>query len=159
MKNRIRKPFVWLIVDDDEDERLLIRKAVKASSQQRKFEVDLLFLNDGLELLEYLSSSSNGNSANLRPDLISLDLKKPRSDGGEVLKEIKSNKDFRDIPVVVFTATERTSVIEEGYRSGANTVIQKPADFARLTSVLQLIVNYWGCLARSPKGFGCAGIS
>ncbi len=154
MKNRIRKPFIWLVVDDDEDERLLIKEAIEATSGQRRFEVNLLFFSDGLELLEYLAVSKGRKSAVLRPDLISLDVKIPHADGNEVLKQLKSNSGYRDIPVIVFTATQRTAVVEESYSSGANTVIQKPADFSSMINILRLLVDYWGCLAKSPKGFG-----
>ena len=153
MKTDRRKPFVWLVVDDDEDDCLLVKEAVEETSIYCEFEVDLRFLHTGIALLGYLESTILDGSAKMpRPDLIFLDLNMPQMAGSEVLKRLKSSSDFRDIPVVVFTTSNRRATVPECYRFGANSFIQKPTEFTSLTNIIQSVAKYWGCIAESPGG-------
>jgi CheY-like chemotaxis protein len=151
MKTDRRKPFVWLVVDDDEDDCLLVKEAVEETSIYCEFEVDLRFLHTGIALLSYLESTIMGGPAKTpRPHLIFLDLNMPQMAGSEVLKRLKSSSEFKDIPVVVFTTSNRRATVLECYRFGANSFIQKPAEFTGLTNIIQSVAKYWGCIAESP---------
>ena len=153
MKTKRRKPFVWLVVDDDEDDCLLMKEAVKETYLFCEFEVDLRFFHSGIAVLDYLEGAIVDGSANMpRPDLIFLDLNMPQMAGSEVLKRLKSSSDFRDIPVVVFTTSNRRATVPECYRFGANSFIQKPTEFTSLTNIIQSVAKYWGCIAESPGG-------
>src|SRR5438132_12396350 len=90
---------------------------------------DLQFASDGEDVLDYLRRT--GKHANAlespRPALILLDLNMPRKDGFEVLREIKADRDFRRIPVIVFTTSNRDDDVDSSYDLGASSYVTKPA--------------------------------
>ena len=135
------KPFVLLMVDDDEDDNMLVKEAVEEVS----LSVSLRFLHDGVELLEYLQQSRNGNCTHKpRPNLILLDLCLPKLDGLEALKQIRSIPDFQRLPVVIFTSSEYKATAQNCYNSGANDFIQKPANFEDFVVIIRSLVHHWG---------------
>ncbi len=148
-----RATFVLLMVDDDQDDCLLVRDAVEESRSCGEPRIDLRFLHDGVELLEYLKDSETGPPARSpRPDLILLDLNMPRMDGGEALAEIKSSIGFRSIPVVVFTTSGGTATVQQCYNYGANSFIQKPAGFRSLAGIIRSLLDYWVCTTQAANG-------
>jgi CheY-like chemotaxis protein len=74
----------------------------------------------------------------------------PKKDGREVLKEMKTNPDFRTIPVIVFTTTKSENEIKRCYELGANTYIVKPVSFDALLKVVENIRSYWLNTASIP---------
>jgi len=139
--NEKNKPLVILMAEDDADDRLLVKDALK----ECQCEVDLRFVENGEELLNYLGRSGNFSALERspRPGLILLDLNMPRKDGREALREIKSNSDFRSIPVVVLTTSGADTDIEGVYQLGANSFISKPVEFEQLVNVMRLLGQYW----------------
>jgi len=85
------------------------------------------------------------------PDLIFLDLNLPRVDGREVLRFIKSKPEFRHIPVIVFSSSERDEDIITAYELGANTYISKSAVFEEFSQAMDVINRYWGQVALLPR--------
>ncbi|MEO6720505.1 MAG: response regulator, partial [Ferruginibacter sp.] len=81
------------------------------------------------------------------PKLILLDLNMPKMDGREVLKKIKSNDNFRKIPVVVFSTTKNQLEVRRCYDLGANTYIVKPVSYDILVETMKQLCNYWFSIA------------
>jgi CheY-like chemotaxis protein len=74
----------------------------------------------------------------------------PRKDGREALKEIKSNPDLHDIPVVVFTTSKAEEDIYRSYQLGVNSFITKPVTFDNLITVMQALGKYWFEIVELP---------
>ena len=135
------KPNVIVMAEDDADDRLLIKDAVNECN----WDVDLRFVENGEELLDYLLRRGKYDQAATapRPGLILLDLNMPRKDGREVLREIKATAELRRIPVVVLTTSRADTDIEGIYELGANSFISKPVQFDGLVSLMKLLGQYW----------------
>jgi CheY-like chemotaxis protein len=137
-----------LMADDDDDDFLLTQKALK----QSKLLNTLTRVSDGEELMDYLYQRGKyeGSTTFVRPGVILLDLNMPRKDGREALREIKSDPDLRDIPVVVFTTSKAEEDIYKSYQLGVNSFITKPVTFEGLIKVVQTLGKYWFEIVELP---------
>jgi CheY-like chemotaxis protein len=135
------RPNVIVMAEDDMDDQLLIKDALA----ECQWEADLRFVENGEELLDYLNHRGKYEDpeAAPRPGLILLDLNMPRKDGRTVLREIKSQEEFRRIPVVVLTTSKADTDIGTMYQLGANSFISKPVQFDGLVGLMKLIGQYW----------------
>ncbi len=148
METAETKPIVILMADDDDDDFLLTKKALGES----KLLNQLIRVNDGEELLDYLNRKGDFNETNApRPGVILLDLNMPRKDGREALKEIKTDENLKNIPVVVFTTSKAEEDIYKSYQLGVNSFITKPVTFDNLTDVMRTLGNYWFEIVELPK--------
>jgi len=139
------KLFTVLMADDDEDDRLLTRDAF----QECEAGVDLRFVEDGEELLEYLRG--HGPWAGCpRPSLILLDLNMPRKDGREALAEIKANPSLRRIPVVVVSTSKAEEDVLRSYDLGVSSFISKPVTYESLLEMVRTLSHYWLRTVRLP---------
>jgi len=142
------KAVVFLMADDDPDDRFLIKEAFQESLLTNS----IYFVEDGIELLDYLRH--NGKYANPTeaptPDLILLDLNMPRKDGREALAEIKSDIHLRYIPVVVLTTSKAEEDIMRSYDIGAASYITKPVTFDGLVEAIRGLKRYWVQIVRLP---------
>ncbi|CAM2069273.1 Response regulator [Sulfidibacter corallicola] len=131
----------FLMADDDRDDRDLTLRAF----QKARIRNDLRFVEDGVELLDYLRRRGlyADPRDSPRPHLILLDLNMPRKDGREALAEIKADPELRRIPVVVLTTSEEEADILKSYDLGANSFISKPVSFDSLMRLLQDLDHYW----------------
>jgi CheY-like chemotaxis protein len=129
------------MVDDDEDDRLLVRDALADSG----IEGDLRFVENGEELIDYLSRKGKfvETESAPRPALILLDLNMPRKDGREALREVKQNPEFCRIPVVVLTTSHADTDIGAVYELGANSFVCKPFQFEALVGLMSTLGQYW----------------
>jgi CheY-like chemotaxis protein len=128
-----------LIAEDDADDRYLLQTAF----EENGFKDDLHFVENGVELLEYLDTSLlMGNDA-IMPRFILLDLNMPKKDGREVLKEIKQNPAFKKIPVIIFSTTNNEHEMRRCYELGANSYITKPNSFENLIKTIAVLRSYW----------------
>lgn len=127
-------PKQILIVDDDADDREMIRDAFTPSDNQH-----YIFLNNGDQLLEYLEQ----NTGNGLPALILLDLNMPGKDGRKILKEIKSNKHYAPIPTIVLTTSSAPKDRSMAYELGANCFVTKPNSFNKLVELIHSISRLW----------------
>ena len=129
------KPITILMADDDPDDRLLAKEAFEES----RLKNDLYFVEDGVELLDFLHRRDKFSDAGSspKPGLILLDLNMPRKDGREALEEIKSDACFRRIPIVVLTTSNAEEDIIRSYELGVSAYIRKPVTFEGLTSVIR----------------------
>jgi CheY-like chemotaxis protein len=141
----MQKLFI-LIAEDDLDDRFLLQTAFNEKGYNDKLE----FVENGVELIEFLTKIQNNDSQYSYPYFILLDLNMPKKDGRETLKEIKEHPVFKKIPIVVFTTTKNESEIKRCYELGANTYVVKPSSFEGLARVVQDIRNYWYNSAAIP---------
>jgi len=113
---------------------------------------DLRFVENGEELMDYLRRQGKFAGTDVpRPGLILLDLNMPRKDGRTVLKEIKSDPEFRQIPVVVLTTSQADEDIYKSYDLGVNSYIVKPVTFDALVDILQTLEKYWFEIVELPR--------
>ena len=138
-----------LMADDDVEDQEMVAMAFKAAGIYE----DLRFVNDGVELLDYLhhAGSFEGEVDAPRPDLILLDLNMPRLDGHGALRQIKNEESLSNIPVIVFTTSTSEKDVEETYRQGAQSYIVKPFSFADLVTKVQNIWTSWSEVSVLPE--------
>ena len=142
------KPITILYAEDDEEDRLLVKDAMK----QSRLANDLDMVEDGEELMDYLHQC--GKYADMvgppLPGLIMLDLNMPKKDGREALKEIKADPGLRRIPVVVLTTSKAEEDILRTYDLGANSFIIKPVTFEALIETVKTLGKYWFEIVELP---------
>ncbi len=139
--DKIAKPLIILMADDDADDRMLTRDALEESRVLN----ELRFVEDGEELMDYLLHRGKYSSLEdaPKPGLILLDLNMPKKDGREALKEIKAQPELRRIPIVVMTTSKAEEDIYRSYDLGANSFITKPVTFDRLVDLMKALGDYW----------------
>ena len=142
------KPIIILMADDDPDDRLLAREAFEES----RLKNDLYFVEDGMELMDYLYRKGKFIEAGKspKPGLILLDLNMPRKDGREALQEIKSDETLRRIPIVVLTTSDAEEDIISSYELGVSAYIRKPVTFEGLIAVIKSIGKYYVEIVELP---------
>lgn len=145
------KPITILMADDDEDDRLLTQDALAESRVLN----ELHFVEDGVELLEYLERKGKfeDKSSSPRPGLILLDLNMPRMDGREALEAIKANPNLKGIPVVILTTSKQEEDMVKGYNLGAASYITKPVTFDGLVDLMKALGKYWVEFVELPTTF------
>lgn len=136
MSNR---PLPILLVEDNPADVELTLRAFK----RRRLSNPIAVARDGEEALDYLHGrrSFTGNSA--IPAVILLDLRLPKVDGLEVLRQLKSHPTYRHVPVVVLTTSAEDKDIARSYELGAASYIVKPVEFENFQEVVERIDLYW----------------
>ncbi|MEM1441129.1 MAG: response regulator [Verrucomicrobiota bacterium] len=135
------KQCILMMADDDPDDREFVREAF----DQCGFEGEFRYVEDGADLIDYLTREgefAEGQECPL-PDLILLDLNMPRVNGLEALNIIKSNEKLRRIPIVALSTSESTDDIEKTYDLGVNSFITKPSNFEDLVIMADGLKRYW----------------
>jgi two-component system response regulator len=109
-------------------------------------------VRDGEEALEFLfcRGAYNNRAAEYPPKLVILDLKLPKVNGLEVLREIKNNIHTRAIPVAILTSSREDRDLVESYRLGVNSYIQKPVDFNQFRDTVKQLGLYWLVVNQAP---------
>lgn len=121
-----------LLADDDEADRLIFKEAF----EELKANTVIRIVNNGIELMDYLAKKENPV-----PHIIFLDLNMPRKNGIECLKEIRANRDYKEISIAIYSTSASEIDIKETFMSGANVYIKKPSDFNVLKKVLAKVVS------------------
>lgn len=138
-----------LLVEDNPDDVELTLHAFKESKITNRVQI----VRDGVEALDFLFCRGPyaGREPNDWPKVILLDLKLPRVDGLEVLRQIRANPKTQLLPVVILTSSREERDIVEGYRLGVNSFIQKPVDFEQFAAAIRTLGLYWLILNRPPQ--------
>lgn len=137
-----------LLVEDNPDDEALTLRAFRKNNIRNK----IVVTRDGEEALDYLfcRGAYAGRDPHEVPEFILLDLKLPKVDGLEVLRQIRADARTRLLPVVILTSSKEEQDLIEGYSRGANSYVRKPVDFNQfLEAVLQLGL-YWLVLNETP---------
>lgn len=135
------RPVQVLLVDDSPDDVLIAQRAFRASRVVN----ELSIARDGQEAVEVLHRASNP------PELVLLDIKLPRINGHDVLRQVRADEMFAALPVVMLSASQRQEDVVESYRLGANSYIQKPVAFGRFQEILEIFATYWFEVATLPE--------
>ena len=137
-----------LLVDDSQDDIDLALHALR----QGKVANSIFVLRDGEEALDFLFCRGKyaERSFDVPPKLVLLDLKMPKVDGMQVLKQLKGDPQTKSIPVVIMTSSKEERDLIEGYSSGVNSFIQKPVDFEQFRETVKALGLYWLVVNQAP---------
>ncbi len=130
-----------LLVEDNQDDMDLTLHALK----REKLANRIFVARDGEEALDFLFCRGTFAKRTFEhpPKLVLLDLKLPKVDGMEVLKQAKSDPRTNTIPIVIMTSSKEERDLVSGYKLGANSYIQKPVDFDRFRETVKSVGLYW----------------
>jgi two-component system response regulator len=130
-----------LLVEDNQDDMDLALHALK----REKLANHIFVARDGEEALDFLfcRGSFAQRSFEHPPKLVLLDLKLPKVDGMEVLKQVKSDPRTKNIPIVIMTSSKEEQDLVSGYDLGVNSYIQKPVDFDQFRETVKNVGLYW----------------
>ena len=141
-----------LLVEDNPSDVRLTRRAL----EQSHITNPLIVAEDGREALDYLFAlgAHAGRDVKDIPRVILLDLKLPRVDGLEVLRQLRANERTRRLPVVILTSSQEQQDILAGYDLGANSYVRKPVDFTQFAEAVRTLGLYWLLLNEAPPEVG-----
>ena len=135
-----KKPKI-IMAEDDYDDRLLIRDALEEAG----LGTDIIFLDDGVELTDYLSRRRGflPEGAASPPDFILLDLKMPRKNGWEVLEDLQGDPQLQAVPIFVLTTSTDEDDRRRALVLGADGYYTKQVTFDGLVEVMKEIGDRW----------------
>lgn len=137
---------ILLVEDDLKDVELTI-----SALSEYNLANDVLIVRDGADALDYLyrrgkfADESEGN-----PVVILLDLKMPKMDGIQVLRQIKMDKNLQTIPVVILTSSRESRDLENCYQLGVNAYVVKPVKFMEFVDAVRQIGVFWALINEPP---------
>jgi two-component system, chemotaxis family, response regulator Rcp1 len=135
-----------LVVEDNPGDARLIEEVFHAN----KNSYHLHLVEDGVEAMNYLNKEGKFLNSP-RPDVIFLDLNLPKKDGREVLAEIKSDLNFKQIPVVIMTTSQADEDISKAYSLHANCFITKPLDLDEFNNAIKSLIEFWCVIVKLPQ--------
>ncbi len=138
---------ILLIEDNPDDVELTLR-----TFQESRIANRIHVARDGAEALEFIFGTGawTGRSLLNGPRLILLDLKLPKVDGFEVLRQLKTDPRVKILPVVVMTSSQEERDLVESYHLGVNSYIVKPLNFEQFARVVRELGHYWMVLNKIP---------
>jgi len=142
------QPLTILLVEDNPDHAELVMRNLEDFRVANR----IIHVDDGQAALDYLYGQ--GQYADRRiypmPDLMLLDLRLPKVDGLQVLKEVKENADLRSLPVVILTTSDAERDLATAYDSHANSFLTKPINFGDFSSLIRDLGFYWLAWNKRP---------
>jgi CheY-like chemotaxis protein len=139
---------ILLVEDDPKDIDLTL-----AALGEYKLANEVIVVRDGAEALDYLHTKGNYRSrARENPAVVLLDLKLPKVDGLEVLREIRSDERLKLIPVVVLTSSREDRDMVASYKLGVNAYVVKPVDFHEFVNAVKDLGVFWAVINEPPPG-------
>ena len=141
-----------LLADDSQDDIDLTLHALRAQNLANH----VFVVRDGEEVLDFLFCTGlhAGRSFDHPPKLVLLDLKMPKVDGMQVLRQLKGDARTKTIPVVLMTSSREERDMAQGYDLGVNSYFQKPVDFDEFRKAVKLLGLYWMVTNQPPAGTG-----
>jgi CheY-like chemotaxis protein len=139
---------VILLVEDNPDDEALAIRALK----RHHIGNEIVIARDGVEALDYLFGTGIYADRNitLQPSVILLDLKLPRIDGLEVLRQVRTSEATKLLPVVVLTTSSEEQDLLDSYSLGCNSYIRKPVDFLQFSEAIRQLGMYWLLMNEPP---------
>jgi CheY-like chemotaxis protein len=139
---------ILLVEDDPKDIELTL-----AALGEYKLANEVIVVRDGAEALDYLHTRGEYKSrATDNPAVVLLDLKLPKVDGLEVLREIRSDERLKLIPVVVLTSSREDRDMVGSYKLGVNAYVVKPVDFHEFVNAVKELGVFWAVINEPPPG-------
>jgi len=136
-----------LLVEDSPNDAELTLEALKTA----RLANEVIWLKDGQEALDFLfCRDAYAGREKVNPVLILLDIKMPRVDGLQVLKQIKEDARLRSIPVVILTSSREEVDLLEGYNHGVNAFVVKPVNFNEFLHSVSALGTFWALLNEAP---------
>lgn len=138
-----------LLVEDDPDDASLTMRALRKHNLAENIEL----VTDGAQALDFLFSKGDyaaREASAPAPKVVFLDLKLPKINGLQVLRELKGNDRLRTVPVVVLTSSSEERDLREAYQLGVNSYIVKPIDFQQFLGAVGEMGLYWLFLNQRP---------
>lgn len=139
---------VLLLVEDNPDDEALTLRAL----QKNNIKNEVVVARDGVEALDYLFARGayDGRDETSDPQLVLLDLKLPKIDGLEVLRQLRADDRTHLLPVVILTTSSEEADLVSGYKLGANSYVRKPVDFAQFTQAVGQLGLFWLIYNETP---------
>jgi CheY-like chemotaxis protein len=116
---------------------------------------DIAIAEDGVQAIDYLfgHGAHEGRNTSDLPAVVLLDLKLPKADGLEVLRQIRADERTKVLPMVILTSSKEEQDLIQGYSLGANSYIRKPVDFGQFIDAVRQLGMYWLVLNEPPQQF------
>ena len=148
MNNSIHDVDILLVEDNPDDAALVIRELKK-----NRLANNLIHLTDGVQALDFLFCRKEFSERKIedRPKVVFLDLKMPKIDGLQVLREIRADQRTKLIPVVVMTSSKEERDIADTYNLGVNAYVVKPVEFDSFSKAVTELGMFWLLVNQSPK--------
>jgi len=138
-----------LMVEDDPKDVELTMTAL----EEYNLANEVIVTRDGEEALDYLYCRGNyASRSSDNPAVMLLDLKLPKVDGLEVLRQVKSDETLRMIPVVVLTSSHEEKDVVASYKLGVNAYVVKPVDFHEFVNAIKELGVFWAVINAAPPG-------
>jgi two-component system, response regulator len=139
---------IILLVEDNPDDEALTLRALKKNNISNQ----VIVARDGAEALDYLFGAGqySGRDPNATPQVVLLDLKLPKVDGLQVLRQLRANESTKFLPVVILTSSNEDQDRFTGYSLGANSYVRKPVDFNQFIEAVRQLGLYWLILNEQP---------
>jgi two-component system response regulator len=143
----MREKLILLVEDNSDDEDLTIRALRKNNIAN-----EIVVAHDGVEALDFLFGRGKyaGRDTQELPEVVLLDLKLPKVDGLEVLRQLRQEEATKRLPVVILTSSAEEQDRLRGYNLGANSYVRKPVDFLEFTEGVKQLGLYWLVLNVPP---------
>ena len=137
-----------LLVEDNPDDEALTLRALRKNNIRN----EVVVARDGAEALDYLfcRGAYADRDPSTGPQVVLLDLKLPKIDGLEVLRQLRANPQTRILPVVILTSSNEEQDLLQGYGLGANSYVRKPVDFGEFLDSVRQLGLYWLLLNERP---------
>jgi len=130
-----------LLVEDSDDDIFVMKMACQRTGIPHHLQV----VNDGAQAIDYLSGAGEYSDRELHPlpHVVFLDIKMPKLDGHEVLKWIRSQENFRNLPVVMLTTSGQSEDVGRAYELGVTSYLRKVSCPAEFGQAVRIILKYW----------------
>ena len=141
------RDVILLVEDNPDDEALTIR-----ALNRNNISNEVVVARDGVEAMDYVFARGVHSERDINdlPRLVLLDLKLPKADGLEVLKQIRADERTKRLPVVVLTSSKEEQDLVDSYNLGVNSYIRKPVDFTLFIEAVRQVGLYWLVLNEPP---------
>jgi len=139
---------ILLVEDNERDVELTL-----AALEEHNLANEVIIARDGAEALDYLHRrGSFADHANGVPVVVLLDLKMPKVDGLEVLRQMRGDDTLKHIPVVMITSSREEQDLVKSYQLGVNAYVVKPVDFQKFVESVKQIGFFWAIINEPPPG-------